>query len=62
VLFGLRMGSALALLTIATASFGGRLLRGLRSSGKYFAPLSAGLLWLAGAYVLFYWLTIGRLL
>jgi cytochrome c biogenesis protein CcdA len=61
VLFGLGMGSVLALLTIATASFGGGLLRGLRTSGKYFATLSAGLLWLAGAYVLFYWLTIGRL-
>ena len=62
VLFGLGMGSVLATLTIATASFGDNPARRLRSSGAYFAMVSAGLLWLAGAYVVFYWLTIGRLL
>lgn len=62
VLFGLGMGSILAVLTIATASLGGDSLRRLRLLGAHFGMVSAVLLWLAGSYVVYYWLTIGRLL
>jgi cytochrome c-type biogenesis protein len=62
MLFGLGMGSILAVLSIATASLGSDSLRRLRFVGPHFEIVSAVLLWLAGSYVLYYWLTIGRLL
>jgi cytochrome c-type biogenesis protein len=62
LLFGLGMGAVLATLTIATAAFGDSLVRLARPLGRHVGWLSAALLWLAGAYVVYYWLTAIRLL
>jgi cytochrome c biogenesis protein CcdA len=61
VLFGLGMGTVLAVLTVATAWFGDGLIRRARSLGRYIGWASATLLWLAGAYIVYYWLTAIRL-
>jgi cytochrome c biogenesis protein CcdA len=61
VLFGLGMGTVLAVLTIATAWTGDGLLRRARALGRHVGWASAVLLWLAGAYVVYYWLTAIRL-
>jgi cytochrome c-type biogenesis protein len=61
VLFGIGMGTVLAVLTIATAWFGDGLIRRARTLGRYIGWASTGLLWLAGAYIVYYWLTAIRL-
>jgi cytochrome c biogenesis protein CcdA len=62
LLFGIGMGAVLAALTIATAWFGDGLIRRARTLGRHVGWASAVLLWLAGAYVVYYWLTAVRLL
>ena len=62
VLFGIGMGMVLAVLTIATAWFGDGLIRRAQTLRPYVGWASAVLLWLAGAYVVYYWLTAIRLL
>jgi cytochrome c biogenesis protein CcdA len=62
VLFGAGMASVLAVLTIAVAAMRGASLRRMRTLPRYVAPVSAALLFAAGAYLVYYWLTIGRLL
>lgn len=57
LLFGLGMGAVLAALTIATAWSGDGLIRKTRVLGRYIGWASAVLLWLAGGYVVYYWLT-----
>jgi cytochrome c biogenesis protein CcdA len=61
VLFGLGMGTVLAVLTIATAGFGDGLIRHARTLGRHIGWASAAILWLAGAYIVYYWLTAIRL-
>ena len=62
VLYGAGMAAALGVLTVAAgvASFG--ILRRVRGFVRIVSTLSAGLLLLSGAYVVYYWLTAGRLL
>jgi hypothetical protein len=62
VLFGIGMGAVLAFLTILTAWFGEGLITRMRSLAPYIGWASAVLLWLAGAYVVYYWLIAIRLL
>jgi cytochrome c-type biogenesis protein len=62
LLFGIGMGAVLAVLTIATAWTGDSLIRRARVLGRHIGWASAILLWLAGAYVVYYWLTAIRLL
>lgn len=61
MLFGLGMGVVLAALTVTTALLGEGLLTRLRGLGRHVGWASAVILWLAGAYVLYYWLTALRL-
>ena len=61
VLFGTGMGAVLAALTIATAWFGDGLLRRAQALRRHVGWASAVLLWLAGAYIVYYWLTAIRL-
>lgn len=61
LLFGIGMGAVLAVLTIATAWSGDGLIRKTRVLGRYIGWASAIFLWLAGAYVVYYWLTAIRL-
>lgn len=62
VLYGAGMAAALGVLTIAAgvASFG--ILHRVRGFVRIVSTLTAGLLLLSGAYVVYYWLTAGRLL
>ncbi len=62
MLYGLGMGVVLTVVTVATAWFGAGFATRLRSAGRYSGWASAVLLWLAGAYVVYYWLTAVRLL
>jgi cytochrome c-type biogenesis protein len=62
LLFGLGMGTVLATLTFATAAFGDTIIRLVRPLGRHVGWVSAIMLWLAGAYVVYYWLTAIRLL
>ena len=61
LLFGVGMGTVLTALTIATAWLGDSLIRRARTVGQHIGWASAILLWLAGAYVVYYWLTAARL-
>lgn len=62
LLFGAGMGAVLAVLTITTAWSGDGLIRRTRGVGRHIGWASAILLWLAGGYVVYYWLTAIRLL
>lgn len=61
VLFGIGMGAVLGLLTIATAWSGDGLLRRAQPLRRHISWASAVLLWLAGAYIVYYWITAIRL-
>ena len=62
LLFGLGMGTVILVLTIAMALFKGALVSTLRKILPYTQPVSAAFMILAGAYIVFYWLTEGELL
>jgi cytochrome c-type biogenesis protein len=62
LLFGLGMGIIITVLTLATAWFGDGLVKRVRVIGRHVGWVSAAMLWLAGAYVVYYWLTTVRLL
>jgi cytochrome c-type biogenesis protein len=62
VLYALGMGLVVLLLTLAVALLKGALVGGVRRVLPYVQPVTAGLMVVAGAYIVFYWLTIGGLL
>jgi cytochrome c-type biogenesis protein len=62
ILFGIGMGIVLSVLTIGTAWFGEDVVRRLQPVRRHVGWVSALLLWIAGAYVIFYWVTAIRLL
>jgi len=55
VSYGLGMTSVLLILTLALALFKGGVVSRLRSIAPYVQPISAMLLLVAGAYIIFYW-------
>ena len=59
LLFALGMGLVIMLLTIGIALFKGSMVRWLRKAMPYVQTVGAWLMVLAGAYLVFYWLTIG---
>ena len=61
VLYGLGMGAVIMALTIGITLFKGAFVGGLRKVLGYVQPLSSVLMLVAGAYIVFYWLTIGGL-
>lgn len=61
LLFGLGMGIIITVLTLATAWFGDELVKRVRVIGRHVWWVSAVMLWLAGTYVVYYWLTTARL-
>ena len=61
MLFGLGMGVVPAALTITTALLGKGSLTRVRGLGRHVGWAGAVILWLAGAYVLYYWITALRL-
>ena len=61
-LYGLGMGFVISLLTLAVAFFREGLQRWLKKAMRYADPLGTAFLFLAGMYIVYYWLTIGGLL
>ena len=62
VLYGLGMGLVIMVLTLSMAIFRGAMVGKVRKVLPYIQPISAGLLLIAGAYIVYYWLTLGELL
>ncbi len=62
VMYALGMGAVVAVLTVAVASGGQALVARVRKLGRFLEPLGAFLLLLTGAYVVYYWLSVGGLL
>ena len=62
VLYGLGMGSVILVLTLSLAVFKAALLVWLRKAMAYIQPVSAVLMLAAGGFIVYYWLTFGRLL
>jgi len=61
-LYGLGMGAVILALTLSIALFQGVLVTVVRRAVPYVQPISSVLLFLAGAYLVYYWLTLGGLL
>ena len=62
LLYGLGMGTVILALTIGMAVFKGALVGSLRRMLPYVGTISAVMLLVAGAFIVYYWLTIGELL
>ena len=62
LLYGLGMGTVILALTIGMAVFKGALVGSLRKMLPYIGTISAVMLLVAGAFIVYYWLTIGELL
>ena len=62
LLFALGMGLVIMVLTLGMAVFKGSMVGGLRRALPYVQPIGTWLMVGAGAYIVFYWLTIGGLL
>ena len=61
LLYALGMGVAMTILTVGMALFQETLAIRLRGALRYFQPFSALLMIVVGAYMVYYWLTIGDL-
>lgn len=62
VLYGLGMGVVIMALTLGIAFFKQAMVSALRKAMPYVQPVGSWLMVVAGAYIVFYWLTIGGLL
>jgi cytochrome c-type biogenesis protein len=62
VLYGLGMGMVITMLTIAVALFRESMQRWMKSAMRWVEPIGTIFLFLAGMYIVYYWLTIGGLL
>jgi len=62
ILYALGMGAVVIGVTIAVALFRDSLVKRARAAMRYVQPASAALLLLAGAYIIYYWLTLGGVL
>ena len=60
VLYGLGMGLVITALTVGMAIFKGSMVGALRKALPLVQPISAMLMIVAGMYIVFYWLTLGR--
>ena len=61
-LYGMGMGFVILALTLSIAVFRGAMVGGLRRALPHVGTISAVLLLLSGAFIVYYWLTIGLLL
>ena len=61
-LYALGMGLVIIILTMGMALFKGTMMGFLRKALPYVQPVGAWLMVIAGAYIVFYWLTLGDLL
>lgn len=62
IIYALGMGLVIMVLTLAIALFKGAMVGLLQKALPYIQPVSTGLMIIAGAYIVYYWLTIGGLL
>jgi cytochrome c-type biogenesis protein len=62
LLYAFGMGVVVIGVTLAVALFRDAVLTRTRKTMRYVQPVSAALLLLAGAYIMYYWLTLGGLL
>ena len=62
VLYALGMGFVIMLLTVGMALFQSAAVGAVRKALPFVQPVSAGMMILAGSYIVFYWLTLGGLL
>ena len=62
VLYALGMGAVIMALTIGMAFLKSAMVRAMRRALPYIQPIGSWLMVVAGAYIVFYWLTIGGLL
>jgi len=62
ILYALGMGAVVIGVTIAVALFRDSLVKRAQAAMRYVQPASAALLLLAGAYIIYYWLTLGGVL
>lgn len=62
LLYALGMGLVIMILTVGIAVFKGAMVSRIRKALSYVQPVGAWLMVLAGAYIVFYWLTLGDLL
>ena len=61
-LYALGMGAVIMTLTISMALFRGAMVAGMRRAMPYVQPIGTWLMIVAGAYIVFYWLTLGDIL
>jgi cytochrome c biogenesis protein CcdA len=59
-LFAIGMGLVIMAMTLGMAIFKGTVVTVMRKALPYIQPVAAGFMLLAGAYIVFYWLTVGR--
>lgn len=62
VLYGLGMGMVIMVATLAIGLLKGGTLRRLRGASRWVEPVGTAFLFLAGGYIVYYWLTVGGLL
>ncbi len=62
ILYGIGMGLVITVLTVGISLLQAAVLRSVRVLLPFVQPVSAGLLLLAGAYLVYYWLTVGGIL
>ena len=62
IVYALGMGLVIVALTVGMGLFQGALVGTLRKSLAYIQPISVVFMLVAGAYIIYYWLTVGELL
>lgn len=62
ILYAIGMGLVITLLTVGVSLLQAVVLRTFRRALPFVQPVSAGLLLLAGTYLVYYWLTVGGIL
>ncbi len=60
ILYALGMGLVIVLMTVGMALFKEAIVRMMRGGQRYVQPASAVFMILAGCYIVYYWLTLGR--
>ena len=59
-LYALGMGMVIVAMTLGMAVFKGAMVKLMRKALPFIQPLAAGFMVIAGTYIVFYWLTVGR--
>ena len=59
-LYAIGMGLVIMVMTLGMAIFKGAMVRLMRRALPYIQPIASAFMVIAGAYIVFYWLTVGR--